>query len=124
MSWTESDLRAFELRHAATTTKSLAGTPDTDTPEAEIQDKIEAECRRRGWYVVRSRMDRPTTTALGVPDFIVAIDRGRTLWVEVKRPGGKLTTEQAGAQAWLSKLQHARAVVCSLAEFLQWIETI
>lgn len=119
---TQSDYTAFLARQKFA--KTDPGEVDTGTPESDIQDQIESECRRRGWYVVRSRMDKPTTNGLGVPDFIVAIDCGVTLWVEVKRPGQKLRPEQAGAQAWLGKLEHRRTVVHSLAEFLTWIETI
>lgn len=123
---TEAELRAYELRLAAQTPGKTIGLvlDDNNTPESEIQDQIEAECRRRGWYVVRSRMDRPTTTALGVPDLIIAHDGGVTLWVEVKRPGGKLRPEQAGAQLWLGKLGHRHMVAHSLAEFLTALEAL
>lgn len=114
----------YNARRDAVIAAVLRPLLNDETPESEIQDQIEAECRRRGWYVVRSRMDRPTTTALGTPDFIVAIDAGRTLWVEVKRQGQKLRPEQAGAQAWLHKLGHLAAVVHSLEEFMTWIETV
>ena len=126
MSWTESDLRAYEARHRLRnpTPPPACAEPDTDTPEAEIQDQIEAECRRRGWYVVRSRMDKPTTNGVGTPDLIIAIDCGRTLWVECKHPKRKPTEAQLGRLAWLGKLEQARTVVHSLAEFLEWVEAI
>jgi hypothetical protein len=86
--------------------------------EHDLHDDIEAYCKGRGWYYVHSRMDKPTTTALGVPDFIIALPEGKTLWVECKRKGGKLRAEQQGVAMMLDKLQHHWAVVFSFEEFI------
>lgn len=121
---TSEELRAYECRRYATDRELRIIAGEDDTPESKIQDQIEAECRRRGWYVVRSRMDRPTTNAVGTPDLIIARDAGRVLWVECKRPGRKLTEEQAGARAWLSKLGHLHFVAHSLVDFVEVLESI
>ena len=87
--------------------------------EATLHDRVEAECRRMGWYVVHSRLDRPTTTAIGVPDFVIALPNGRTLWLECKAKGGKLTIAQGAAQAWLRKLGHTAETVWTFERFLE-----
>lgn len=89
--------------------------------EGELHEKILAECNRRGWYVVHSRMDQATTQSKGVLDFIIAADRGRVLWVEAKTKKSKPTTEQAGTLFWLARLGHRCTVVRSMAEFLDFI---
>lgn len=98
--------------------------PAEDKPEEHIQDDIEAACKRRGWLVIRSRMDRPTTNQIGTPDLIVASDGGRTLWIECKRPGRKCTTEQLGVGMWLKKLCHHWVVIESLEQFECWVKSV
>jgi hypothetical protein len=87
--------------------------------ERDLHDQILDACTQRRWYVVHSRMDRPTTTALGVPDFVIAMDGGRVLWVECKTRTGKLTSEQEAVKARLERLGHAYVVVRSLREFME-----
>lgn len=87
--------------------------------EAPLQDQIEAECRRRGWPFVRTRMDRKTTfTMEGIPDFVIAADGGKTLWVECKRKNAKQTVEQRGFQMMLERIGHGYHLVRSFSEFL------
>lgn len=90
---------------------------DAVDDESKLQSDIRAECQRRGWYCVSARMDRKTTTAIGTPDFIVAMPDGRTLWIEAKTRTGKLTPAQMAAAAWLKKLGHEYHIVRSAAEF-------
>jgi hypothetical protein len=86
--------------------------------EADLHNEILAECRRRGWIAVHSRMDLPTTTSVGTADFIIFIDGGKTLAVECKAKSGKLSMEQLSTSAWLSKLGHTLHIVRSFPEFL------
>ena len=121
MPWTTEQYHAHLARQAAAS--GISNPPDgssSDVVEREIQDGIAAECKRRGWYVVRSRMDRATTNGVGTPDLIVFGDRGRVWPIEVKRPGRKCTTEQLAVAAWLRKLRHWWHVVESLDQFL-WV---
>lgn len=90
-------------------------------PESELHDQIAAYCSSRKWYFVHSRMDRRTTTAKGVPDFIIATDDGATLWVECKRKGAKPSIEQLGTNQWLKCLKHRAHIVWSYGEFLECI---
>ena len=93
--------------------------------EGELHDKIEAELKRRRWYYVHSRMDKPTTTELGVTDFIIAVPANaagefpRTLWLEAKRHGAKLTKEQNIVRHILKAAGHWHEVVYSMKQFLE-----
>ncbi len=102
-----------------------AGTPaPTRNPvslEADLHGQIEQFCRSKGWLCVHSRMDRPSTVAVGMPDFIIAADGGRTYWVEVKRPKGKATPAQLGTIAWLQKLGQTAAICWSMDDFLKLV---
>lgn len=100
----------------------IASTKPTASPavarEADLHDAILAHCRAKGWPVVHSRMDRPSTSGVGTPDFVVALPSGTTVWIEAKASGGKLRPEQAAWLAALRILGHRAEVVRSLPEFL------
>lgn len=113
--WTNFDVSLHNAK-AAKAARHLDSEPATD--ESKLHEQIIAECRRRGWYYVHSRMDRRTTTALGVVDFIIAADGGRTFWIEAKARNKKPTREQAGAIHWLANLGHKSIVVHNLDGFL------
>lgn len=122
--WTEADVALREARLKAG--KEPASGEGVER-ESDLHDGIERELKRLGWYYVHSRMDRATTQAKGVPDFIIAVPgkldvAPRTLWIEAKAKKGKLTPEQAGALAWLDRDGHETAVCRSLAEFLEAIK--
>jgi hypothetical protein len=85
--------------------------------ESELHERIAADLKLRRYYFVHSRTDRATTTALGVPDFIVATPAGVTVWIEVKRPGAKLRPEQNAVRHFLTNLGHRYAVVHSFKEY-------
>ena len=70
--------------------------------EAELHDQIESYCNARGWLICHSRMDKPSTIAVGFPDFTIHMHGARTVFLECKAPGKKATVEQ------LRKLAHAR----------------
>lgn len=89
--------------------------------ESDLHKAIVAELKHRRWYFVHSRMDRPTTTQLGVVDFIVALPNGKTLWCEAKRKGGKLTQEQTITRHILVASGHWHEVVYSIEEFIEII---
>lgn len=118
VSWTTSDLSAYEARRLPAPARSAG---KVETREADLHDQILAECRRRGWLVIHSRMDKPSTVQIGSPDFVVAADRGRTFYIEAKARTGKLRPEQRAWLAWASRLGHRAAVVRTLPEFIELI---
>jgi RecB family endonuclease NucS len=95
---------------------------DFEGRESELHEMISTEMRNRRWYFVHSRTDKRTTTQLGVTDFIVAKPDGVTLWVEVKRKGGKLSAEQTATRHVLTALNHRHEVVYSMADFMEAIK--
>lgn len=86
--------------------------------EGKLHDDILDYCRKQGWYVVHSRMDKKTTNALGTPDFIIAMSDGRIVWIEAKAKGRKPTKDQMAACCWLNKLGHCYYIVYSMTQFL------
>ena len=90
--------------------------------ESDLHDAIIADCRRRGWIVIHSRMDRATTTAKGVPDFLIFADRARVFLFEAKRQNGKLTPEQQGFAMAADMLGFTVHVVRSFSEYWKIVE--
>lgn len=118
MRWTQSDLNAYELRQRKTGTLPKPEGHEEVT-ESSVQEAIRSECNRRGWICNGSRIDLPTTTIPGSPDFWIIAEKGRLILVECKRPkGGKLSREQLGYHLWAERLGHKVHVVRSLEEFL------
>lgn len=87
--------------------------------ESKLHEQIMDYCRDHGLYYVHSRMDQKTTTAVGVPDFIIANYDGKTLWLECKAKGGKPTMQQLATVTFLKKLGHTAEVIYSLDEFVK-----
>lgn len=90
--------------------------------ESELHEEILAYCRSKGWRAIHSRMDRPSTSGVGSPDFVVALPCGQTVWVEAKTAKGKLTLEQNAWLAALRALGHHAGVVTCLEEFVMMTE--
>lgn len=66
--------------------------------EQKIQSKIIKNLEKDGWYVVKLI----TTTKAGIPD-LLCLKKGRTVFIEVKRPGGKVSELQRLRMAELLK---------------------
>ena len=113
---TTSEFKAMQARLAANKKLTVIGTPVEG--ESELHAQILAECKRRLWPVIHSRMDAKTTTFKGCPDFAVFADKGRTFLIECKTRKGKLTPEQIGWQMLIERNSHSYHVVRSFQEFL------
>jgi len=90
--------------------------------ESDLHEAMMEFCRSKGWLFFHGSMAHRTRRRIGEPDFIIVGDGGRVWFVEVKRPGQKLTTEQAATLAWLVKLGAKAAVVTSLDEFREVVK--
>ena len=89
--------------------------------EAEIQQEIADWLRSQRAFFVWHRMDRATTCALGTPDFVGCSRHFGPFVLEVKRPGGKETREQAG-QLLHAQFEGMRAgIVHSLPEAIKFL---
>ena len=118
--WTDAQYMAFLARSAPASPAPSA----SSQREGILHDQVLSYCRAQGWPVVHSRMDMPTTTGIGTPDFVIALPGGRTLWIEAKSRKGKPTPAQLAWMALLRKLSHHTAIVRSLHEIIQQIRTI
>lgn len=103
--------------HAKGRTLCEAFSSEAVESESDLHDDIIKACRDRGWIVIHSRMDAPTTTAVGVPDFLILADRGRLFMFEAKSKTGKLTSEQRGFAMMADMLGFTVHVVRSLFDF-------
>jgi hypothetical protein len=74
------------------TAQEVADLIDKKT-EKQIHDDIESYLRRNRIPYDHSRMDKKSTNKVGDPDFKVYV-RNRVLFMEIKKPGGKLSDEQ------------------------------
>lgn len=92
--------------------------------ESELHQEIIDLCKRRGWFYVRSRMDKRTTQAIGVPDFIIAADDGKTIWIEAKAKGNKPTTEQLATITFLKAKGHLAGLAYNMADVMNLILTM
>ena len=124
MGISHSDFLTMQARLDARQVKNFRQLVAVRQSEADLHDQILSECRRRAWPVVHSRMDRPTTSAVGTPDFVIALPKGRTLWIEAKTAHGKLTMEQRTWLFWLQKLGHRAFVVRSFQDFLSVLNSL
>lgn len=116
MSFTEADLIAMQMR-LNRGKQAVASDEAPKIPENKIQEAIEDYLKTQShhcWWD-RKRMDVPTTSRKGIPDF-VGVFRGIAFGLEVKRPGKKATTEQLGELLWMAKAGAKTAVVFSLEE--------
>lgn len=96
---------------------------DPVSSESDLHDEIIQLCKRRGWFYVHSRMDKRTTQAVGVPDFIIAADGGRTFWIECKAKGNKPTNEQLATITFLKAKGHAAAICYNMADVMVFVVT-
>ena len=88
--------------------------------ELELHNEIIRECRRRGWMYVHSNPTKKATNQPGTPDFIIAADGGRTLYVECKAKGGRISKEQLKFCNTALHLGHQFLFCYSLKQFTEW----
>jgi predicted RecB family nuclease len=89
--------------------------------EGKLQNQIEVECRRKGWLILRSRMDMATTRMKGEPDFFILRSGGQLLMIECKTRKSKRTNEQLGFAAWAERLGYKVHLVRSMSQFWKLI---
>lgn len=89
--------------------------------EGDLHDDIIRLCKARSWFYVHSRMDKRTTQACGVPDFIIAMDDGKTAWIECKAKGNKPSNEQLATITFLKAKGHIAGLAYNMADVLNLI---
>ncbi len=109
-------------KRAKKATQRIQARPSSQS-EAGIQQEISDWLRSQRAFFVWHRTDKPSTAQVGTPDFVGCSKYFGPFALEVKKPGGKETREQAGA------LLHARlegmraAVVHSLVEAVEFLNS-
>jgi hypothetical protein len=86
--------------------------------ESELQSIIQTTLQRHGIFVIRNRMDKRPTVAVGVPDLLFSINGQAVAW-EVKMPGRKPTQEQVEAMDWMKRNGWEVSVIRSYDEALK-----
>lgn len=80
--------------------------PPTEKEFSRLADEL---ATRMGWHIERYEQQRATHIAPGLPDRRYCILRRQRVWVELKRPGGKLTALQ---YQWLKTELAAGGLAC------------
>lgn len=70
--------------------------------ERDLERYFTQQCKKYGLMSLKLHV----RFARGWPDRIVALENGEVLWVELKRPGGKVSALQAKVHADLAKIGH------------------
>lgn len=119
--WTEADVAAHNAR-VLRKPQQVSG-PREDELESDLHQDISDYCRGKGWLVIHSRMDRKTTQAVGVSDFVILSGGpfNHVFCIEAKRKGNKPTPAQLAFLAHAAKMGAITAVVYSFNEFLDVI---
>lgn len=88
--------------------------------EGKLHNQIAQWCDSQWprWKYRHARMDKRTTEEEGVEDFTIFAPNGRTIHVECKAKGRKLSEEQTIWKHELARLGHEVHVVYSMEEFL------
>jgi hypothetical protein len=77
--------------------------------EKDLEAYFSAQCKKYKLLTLKLHV----RFARGWPDRIVALENGEVLWVELKRPGGKLSALQNKVHADLAAVGHKVHVVYS-----------
>ena len=110
-----------------TTSKGYRPALRQRTTERNVQDAIIARLAWHGWEVVEvSQPQRVVGGLRGVPD-LLAFKDGVTLFVEVKRPGGKRRATQDEFARRITP--HVRSTLCykltdDVDEFAYWLQGV
>lgn len=77
--------------------------------ERDLERYFSTQCKKHGIMTLKLHV----RFARGWPDRIVALENGEVLWVELKRPGGKVSALQAKVHNDLAKIGHSVCIVDS-----------
>ena len=125
--WSEEQLDAYltRLRGAPPGASSLLRPAECETPdegpESRLQAKIVAWCKEWGRPCLSFRQSRQARGFLtpGWPDVTIVMPGGRTLFLELKAKGGRLSEEQKILRLQLMALGHQWHEIRSYRRFLE-----
>lgn len=123
-------------RQYLTTTSDWLKKQTEKMTEDEVQREIVSWLRAMGFMVFHfpnhgkfnaktnryNRVDRDHVA--GIPDLVVILPEGETLWIEVKRPfGGKISDAQARVLSFLDAKGHLFLIATSVGQVKAYMET-
>lgn len=114
MRWTPEQLEQYHARRSVKTQPDPC-TPDLG-PEKDLQAKAEKLCLERGYHFFHDRSRGANVP--GQTDLVIAMPKGRTLWVELKSKHGRLSANQKRVRMILSALGHEWHEVRSYQQFI------
>lgn len=85
--------------------------------ESDLHNAILDYCRQEGFIAFHGAMCFETSRTIGEPDFEILMPQGKTLFVECKAKGRKLSNEQIAIKAWMERLGHTMHVVTTIEQF-------
>lgn len=91
--------------------------------EREEQRVFSAWMHQERILFVNPRMDKESTIQPGHPDFSVFLNGGRTIFIEMKVEGGKLSPEQTGRLAQLREAGYLAEVCWSADEAIKLVRS-
>ena len=87
--------------------------------EQKIQFLITNYLKKEGWWITKLMM----TTTSGIPD-LLCIKGGKTIFIEVKKPGGRLSKIQEYRIAEIRKENIPVLITDNLQEVKEWVDTM
>lgn len=94
--------------------------------ESVLSNKVRGYCKQKGYPALifkQSKLVKTLVTA-GWPDGVIALPRGRVLWVELKNKEGRLKPDQHKYRLMLLALGHHWYEVRSFKQFIDIVEGI
>lgn len=96
-----------------------ASHPDAVERESDLHQQI-VDWAKAQWsrvMLIRARMDKMSTIAVGAHDITAFLPGGKVMCIECKSKGSKLRPEQLAWKLEMERLGHTVHVVYSFAEF-------
>lgn len=116
----QSNRRAMKTRHPVAELHAQTG----EERESNLHQSILDYCRSQWprWKVIHCRMDKRSTIETGVHDITAFMPGQRTLCIECKAKGKKLTEDQLAWKTEMQRLGHTVHTVYNFNQFLAAIE--
>jgi hypothetical protein len=90
--------------------------------EKELQKQIAGILAIRGIRYLNPAMSKKSPLPIGWPDFTIFLPPGRTIFMECKIEGGKLTKEQEAFGTWAKQWGFPHYVVRTLTQAIENLE--
>ena len=116
----QQQLRDMEARLYCKKRQPVSPTAVED--ESQLHNDIIDYCKSKGWLPLHGSMAHRTFRTEGEWDFTIVADNKRVFFIECKKRGGKVTTEQAGLIMHAARLGHAVYVISSMDDFRNVVE--